>query len=97
MKRSGAQTRKRTISTASNDERPRGPLTNDEIAAVRRAYQDGCRGDIIIGMRGEERIITMLVPHIADVPVDEHTTRIREDLKKIGCDGMWRVCRSGPA
>lgn len=91
MKRYGASLRKRFSPTLPENARPSGPLTENEIAAVRRAYQNGARGEIVIGMRGDERVITMLVPHVADVPVSQRMPGIKEELKKIGCDGMYRI------
>jgi uncharacterized protein (UPF0218 family) len=95
MKRTGVDTRKRIEPNVVDNERPRGPLTDEEIAAVRRAYENGCRGEVIIGMRGDERIITMLVPDVADMPVCRGVPRTREELKRIGCDGMYRVRGAG--
>ena len=91
MKRLGADVRKRTMGNAMNNERPAGPLTEEEIAAARRAYAEGCRGEIIIGMRGDERVITMLVPETPDIPADERLLRIKEELRSLGCDGCIRV------
>lgn len=93
MKRSGAETRRRLEPNVGND-RPRGPLTDDELTAVGKAYQYGCRGEIIIGMRGDERIITMLVPETADTPSQDRMPAIRAELRRLGCDGLQRI---GPA
>lgn len=94
MKRSGANTRKRSNTTVVDNERPRGPLADEEVAAVRRAYADGCRGEVIIGMRGEERIITMLAPDTADALAQDRLPAIRAELRRLGCDGYAR-CRVG--
>ena len=94
MKRSGVETRKRIETTIADNERPRGSLTDQEIDAIRRAYADGCRGELIIGMQGEQRIITMLVPETADTPTGQCLPRIREELRKMGCDGLQRVRRA---
>ena len=90
MKRSGAYSRKRTKTTVVENERPRGPLTDQEIAAVRRAYEDGCSGDVIIGMRGHERVITMLVPETASQAPEDLLPGIREELRRLRCDGYTR-------
>jgi hypothetical protein len=95
MKRLGADMRKRTMRNTMNNERPAGPLTEQEIAAARRAYADGCRGEIIIGMRGDERIITMLAPETGDIPANDRLSRIREELRGLGCDGCVRVRAEG--
>ena len=94
MKRSGVETRKRTGTTIVENERPRGPLTDEEIAAVRKAYQDGYRGQVIMGMCGEERIIPMLVPETVDTPAQDRLPAIRAELRRLGCDGYHR-CRAG--
>ena len=91
MKRLGAYSRKRTKTTVVKNEHPSGPLTEDEIAAVRRAYSEGCRGELIIGMRGKERVITMMVPETGDGSPTEQMPRIREELRRLGCDGLARV------
>ena len=96
MKRSGADTRKRTKTTVVENGRPRGPLTENEIAAVRRAYSEGCEGEVIIGMRGDERIITMLVPETANTSAQDRLPQIREELRRLGCDGYSR-CKAGRA
>ena len=93
-RRSGAYSRKRTKTTVVENERPRGPLTEDEIEAVRRAYCEGCRGEVIIGMRGDQRVITMLVPETANSPAQYRLSRVREELKRLGCDRLARVRRS---
>ena len=94
MKRSGAYTRKRSKTTVVENGRPRGPLTNQEIEAVRSAYSEGCRGELIIGMRGDERVITMLVPETANSPAQDRLPLVRDELRKMGCDGLARVRRS---
>ena len=94
MERSGANVRKRTKTTVVENERPRGPLIDTEITAVRRAHENSCRGEIIIGMRGEERVITMLVPETADTPAQDRLSRVREELRKMGCDGMYIVSQA---
>jgi len=94
MKRSGANMRKRTEATIAGNERPRGPLTDEEIAAVRRAYADGCRGEVIIGMRGDERVITMLVPAVVGLDNGHRLQAMRAELRKLGCYGMCRVSRT---
>jgi hypothetical protein len=91
MKRLGADVRKRTIRNVMNDKHPAGPLTDEEMAAASRAYAEGCRGEIIIGMRGDERIITMLAPETPDITVDQALSRIGEELRGLGCDGYVRV------
>ena len=91
MKRSGVEMRKRVETTVVDNERPGGPLTDEEIAAVRGAYANGCRGEVVIGMRGDERTITMLVPETADIPAQDRLTRVREELRRLGCRGMQRI------
>ena len=94
MKRLGAYSRKRTKTTVVENGRPSGPLTEDEIAAVRRAYENGCMGEVIIGMRGDERVITMLVLETANATAQDRLPKIREELRKMGCDGLARVRRA---
>lgn len=95
MKRYGASLRRRFSPTLLENARPSGPLTEEEISAVRRAYENGCCGEIVIGMRGKERIITMLVPQITDSPISHRMAGIKDELKKIGCDGVWRIRAGG--
>lgn len=90
MKRSGADMRKRTTSTES-ETRPSGPLNEEEMEAVRGAYINGCRGEVVIGLRGDERIITMLVPEIVGESNEACLQNIRQKLQKLGCDGIMRV------
>ncbi len=90
MKRPSVDTHKRSTSTAVDNGRPRGPLTDEELAAVRRAYADGCRGEVIIGMRREERLLTMLVPDTDAAKAESHTLAVNAKLLRIGCN---RVCR----
>lgn len=94
MKRYSVETRKRTASNTVEDTCPRGPLTDEELAAARRAYRDGCRGEVIIGMRGEERVIAMLVPETADTTARGRMPAIRAELKQLGCDGCILACRA---
>ena len=93
MKRTGADLRKRTTTTIESETRPVGPLTEEELEAVRRAYADGCQGDVIIGMRGDERVITMLIPEDSLTSPEDKMVKVREQIKILGCDGMQRVRR----
>ena len=63
-----------------------GPLTQEEIEEIRQAYRDGCKGEIIIGLRGNERVITMLVPpqHSSNDPT-QYRSDIYEKLQQLGC------------
>lgn len=80
--------RKRQNNMSSDETtRPHGPLTDDEIQEIRRAYQEGCQGEILIGMRGEERVITMLLPAQSFTDNSEvQRQRILAKLKEIECD-----------
>lgn len=91
MKRSGANMRRRTEPMSVGNERPRGPLTENELAAVRGAYESGCRGAVIIGLRGEERVVTMLVPDTTDAPAQSRLSAVRAELRRLGCDGLIRI------
>ena len=52
MKRQGAgKTTDMRNGTETEIARPSGPLTDEEIEDIRQAYADGCKGEIIIGMR----------------------------------------------
>lgn len=92
MKRSSVETRKRTASNTVKDTRPRGPLTQEELAAVRRACENGCLGTVIIGLRGEERVVTMLVSDTTDASAQSRLLAMRAELRRLGCDGLIR-CR----
>jgi len=93
MKRSGANMRRRTEPMSVGNEPPRGPLTQEELAAVRSACKNGCRGTVVIGMRGEERVVTMLVPDTTDASAQSRLLAMRAELRRLGCDGMCTIGR----
>jgi len=93
MKRSGANTRRRTEPMVVDNERPRGPSTDEELAAVREAYENGARGTVIIGMRGEKRVVTMLIPDSTDAASQSRLPVVRAELRRLGCDGMCTIGR----
>ena len=76
-----------------NDETTReaGAVTEKELGDIRKAYADGCKGEILIGMRGEERVITMLLPSQID---PEELSSKYPKLKKLGCDRWVRIYRT---
>ncbi len=95
MKRHGAgkntDVRKRTETEVA---RPFGPLTDIEIEDIRQAYRGGCKGEMVIGMRGDERVITMLVP--AQSTPDTAEAQIQQSITKLramGCERYVRVRR----
>ena len=90
MKRQGAnkenELRKRTATQL--------PLTGEEIEEIRQAYRDGCKGEIIIGLRGDERVITMLVPAQTDDRASLHQEEINKHLVMLGCDSYLCIRKS---
>ncbi len=86
MKRQSAQTTAtgRCETAAGEAETSSLPLSPEELEEIRAAYRDGCSGEIVIGMRGEERVITMLVP--APGSCD-----LAKKLVGLGCDRFIRV------
>ena len=73
-------------------DRPTGAITNEELDGIRRAYADGCRGDILIGLRGEERVITMLSPaHPNSIGSSSVPEEILKELRALGCDRCQRI------
>lgn len=85
--------RKRQNNTSSDiTTRSQGPLTDDEIEEIRQAYQEGCKGEILIGMRGKERVITMLLPVHSSPDTDEALLkRSIEKIKGMGCSKATSV------
>lgn len=75
--------RKRTDSEVS---RLFGPLTQEEIEEIRQAYRDGCKGEVIIGLRGNKRVITMLVPaHSYCNSSGCDMVAMEDQLRELGC------------
>jgi hypothetical protein len=80
--------RKRTV----NDDFPEvaracGTLNENEMEDICQAYGDGCKGKILIGMRGEERVITMLLPaHTGNETNDAELKKNIDKLKQMNCD-----------
>ena len=78
----------------SKDARLSGTLNKNEIREISQAYQDGCKGEIIIGLCGEERLLTLLLPQ---QPSPEDTEDLLDrssiKLKTTGCDRLIRVRR----
>ena len=96
MERSGAKAAGRRKRTAANDipevTRPNGLLTEEELDAIRQAYLDGCRGEILIGLRGEERVVTMLLPAQPNHgSATDQLNRVTNELEKLGCNGFIHV------
>jgi len=72
--------------------RPIGLLTEEEIEDIRQAYLDGCRGEAIIGLRGKERVITVLVPPQPDsVSFTDNRAALKDRLRELGCDRFIRI------
>ncbi len=80
---------------SSEVERPSGALKENEIEEIRHAYRDGCKGEILIGLRGEERVITMLLPAQAYLEEADSIVPITNSkLKDMGCDKFLIVKRN---
>lgn len=94
MKRISAETtangwRNRTV---NETDLSRLPLSPEEIQEIRRAYQEGCQGEILIGMRGEERVVTMLLPaQSTPTAADALLQHSLDRLQSVGCDRCIRV------
>lgn len=71
--------------------RPDWPLTDDEIEDIRQAYQEGCKGEILIGMRREERIITLLLPAQSSSESTNTLQRSLNKLNEMGCNRCYHV------
>lgn len=68
--------------------RPCGLLTEDEIEGIRQVYAAGARGDLLIGLCGEERVLTQLLPAQPDQhSAEQLLKKSLEQLRAIGCDG----------
>jgi ribosomal protein S13 len=84
--------RKRTVNNDLTEIiRPSGELNKNEIEEISQAYRDGCKGEILIGLRGEERVIVMFLP-----TQDSKTTNtaLKQDIAKLremGCNRCLRV------
>lgn len=74
--------------------RPKGPLTKKELEEIRQAYHDGCAGEILIGLRGEERLLMMLLPTQDGGATGSQMIRAAGQLRAIGCDTCLRVRRA---
>jgi hypothetical protein len=84
--------------TANNDllevTRPFGELNKNEIEEIRQAYRDKCNGEILIGLRGEERVITMLLPAQTNKETGNAAMNLSIDkLKRMRCDRHIHVHR----
>lgn len=78
--------------TALRDNRPKGPLSPEEIEEIRTAYEDGCKGMVVIGLRGDERLTTMLLPAQPNEDrEDEQMGLAARNLRRMGCDGYIHV------
>lgn len=74
--------------------RPHGPLKDEELEQIGQAYADGCRGEILIGLRGEKRVMTMLLPaQPGQDATESQMIRAAGQLRAIGCDRYLRVRR----
>lgn len=101
MKRLGADSNrishKRRISNKiHNDSRPHGMLTELELVEIRKAYADGAKGDLLIGMQGEERVLPQLLPpkpskYDAEMLLKTSLGKLRE----IGCDKAIYIAQPG--
>lgn len=67
------------------------PLTGEEIEEIRQAYRDGCKGEIIIELRGNEQVIKMLVPAQGYNSSGCDVTAMEDHLRNSGCDGFIRI------
>lgn len=73
--------------TETEAARPFGPLTDKETEDIRQAYREGCKGEIIIGMRGDKRVITMLVPaQLGSDTQDSMMAQCKKQLERMVCD-----------
>ena len=93
MKR-GAPTNQRKKTNSNDISAPHGVLTETEIEDIRQAYIDGCTGGLMIGLNGEQRLLTTLLPPQSDA--DSATRQIRQvaaGIRKVGCDGYIYVRR----
>lgn len=69
-----------------------GALHKNENEEIRQAYCNGCKGEILIGLRGEERVVTMLLPaHTNDETDDEELKKSIDKLKQMNCDRCIHV------
>lgn len=97
MERSGADRttnsrRKRTGRVLLPPDERKGPLTDEERDSRSLAYERGCQGQVIIGLRGEERVLTMLIPLMPDDDrEDEVISLSARKFREIGCDGYIHV------
>lgn len=74
--------------------RQRGGLSNEEVAEIRDAYLAGGRGSVLIGLRGEERVMTMLLPPQPDAQSWEcQLIKAMSEISRAGCDGSIHVHR----
>jgi ribosomal protein S13 len=72
--------------------KPCGALNENEIEEIRKAYRDKCKGEILIGLRGEERVITMLLPaHTNKETIEAELKTSIEKLKQMNCDRCIHV------
>ena len=96
MKKQSAETTANGLRnlTAPECDDSKGPLTGIEMEEIREAYRDGCRGEVIIGLRGEERVITILIPAQSGAasPSDDLAAKLRD----IGCDAYYRITAARP-
>jgi|GEM_PF-2133530 len=81
--------RKRTVNNELPEvTRPSGKMNVNEIEEIYQAYSSGgCHGEILIGMCGEERVITMLLPaHTNEETDDAELKKCIDKLKQMNCD-----------
>ena len=85
--------RKRTVNNDLSEVlQASGALNENEIEEICQAYRDGCKGEILIGMHGEKRVITVLLP--AQVNKETGNTAFDqsiEKLRKMRCDRCIHV------
>ncbi len=75
--------------------RPRGRLSADEIAQIVAAYGAGARGTLLIGLRDQERLLTLMLPHKRDPELALGLLRSNaEQLRRLGADGFIHVHRA---
>lgn len=77
--------RRRQDTNAEKKDRPKGPLTEKELEDIRQAYREGGTGEILIALRGKERIITMLLPAQSAFSSSEIREQLVDRIKRMGC------------
>lgn len=91
-----AATRRRNeVDTKHAIARPRGRLSADEIAQLLATYCAGARGALLIGLRDQERLLTLTLPHRRNPELALGLLRSNaEQLRRLGADGFIHVHRA---